>query len=797
MQPMCRCHLAALLVSSAVLVGGCYRAPALDQPCSITCTTTCPLNLTCDPTLHVCVAPGDDCEDVVPQDDVLFDAVATGTDFACGIATDRSLWCWGSNLEHQISPVDVAQIPIPTRVGAATWDTIAVGGAHLCGLRDGKLFCWGRNDVWQATGREEDLREPTEITQPGVTAWSFVATGARSTCAIGDGKLYCWGYNKEGSLGTNVAADEREPVTQVANARTDWTFVALGHNHTCAIAGAGELYCFGKNEYDKCGGGTIDTPIFTADTWTHVGMTDGATCAIKADGTLHCFGAAGEGGLGPGNTTNAATPVPVAGTGWTKLAGSHRMMCGLRAGGEVVCWGTARFGGLPAGRWTHAPADFVVALPGGATDLDVAWSYAFTPTITPSPRADRSPDHELGCALVGTELRCWGDNRAGQLGTRAATGSPLPVASLVDVPLGPIALGAAHGCGIEGGTVACWGSVLHGAASGAIAGTATTPCTSAPCDVGAPRLIMPLDGVTALAVGRDHACALHGDTVTCWGDNAHGQLGGGSGAATPRAIPGAFTKLFADGGDRTCATTTASVVRCWGDDQPASDHPELSAFVAHATGASFRCYLDAGNGMWCEGDNSVGQFGMPTPSDAIAPIATAHVFTELAASAGADHACGRAPDGTVACWGDNARGATGGPSAVTTSPFSLPLAACTAISVTAAPGAADDDSLGFPSPPYAASCAICGGDIYCWGDNRRGQLGIGAPDFEEHATPMRVEVDALPGDPWTSLHAEGGVTCARALSGATRCWGTSRHGALGTGGTPANLPVTVRALRPR
>jgi hypothetical protein len=47
-----------------------------------------------------------------------------------------------------------------------------------------------------------------------------------------------------------------------------------------------------------------------------------------------------------------------------------------------------------------------------------------------------------------------------------------------------------------------------------------------------PRLVRALTGVTSLALGEFHGCALMGDplsgTLRCWGSNMAGQLGDGT-----------------------------------------------------------------------------------------------------------------------------------------------------------------------------------------------------------------------------------------------------------------------------
>ena len=63
-----------------------------------------------------------------------FSAVSTGEWHSCGLRSDGSISCWGSNGEGQANPPD----------GAFT--DVAAGSAHSCGLAsDGSISCWGSN----------------------------------------------------------------------------------------------------------------------------------------------------------------------------------------------------------------------------------------------------------------------------------------------------------------------------------------------------------------------------------------------------------------------------------------------------------------------------------------------------------------------------------------------------------------------------------------------------------------------------------------------------------------------------
>lgn len=96
---------------------------------------------------------------------------------------------------------------------------------------------------------------------------------------------------------------------------------------------------------------------------------------------------------------------------------------------------------------------------------------------------------------------------------------------------------------------------------------------------------------------------------------------------------------------------------------------------------------------------------------------------------------------------------------------------------------------------YYSTCASAFGEVFCWGDNTYGQLGV-APD-RALERPARVAV-AL-----TAVFIDGGERhmCALDTNGAVYCWGNNDAGQLGQGDqearyTPSRvkLPKRARAL---
>jgi alpha-tubulin suppressor-like RCC1 family protein len=93
----------------------------------------------------------------------------------------------------------------------------------------------------------------------------------------------------------------------------------------------------------------------------------------------------------------------------------------------------------------------------------------------------------------------------------------------------------------------------------------------------------------------------------------------------------------------------------------------------------------------------------------------------------------------------------------------------------------------------AYTCAVTReGTVRCWGSNWGGQLGDGTNT--SRLTPVPVS-PMLPALVVTAVATGGGHTCAVTREGAVWCWGDNRHGQLGDGTTTSRrTPVAVSGL---
>lgn len=348
------------------------------------------------------------------------------------------------------------------------------------------------------------------------------------------------------------------------------------------------------------------------------------------------------------------------------------------------------------------------------------------------------------CAVTSAGgLRCWGLNEHGQLGDGAFANRQVPGDVLLS-NVAQVAAGGEHTCALTtAGAVKCWGHNLYGEVGDGSASDRPFPTSVTGLQ----------SGVAAITMGFFHACALTtSGGVKCWGSNSNGAIGTGATAnyyTTPQDVVGLSSGVVAiDAGDlHTCALLANGGVKCWGwnlwgqigdgTSGPSADRltPVDVASVSNveqlAVGLDHACVLMAGDAVRCWGYNAYGQIGDGTQTDRPSPVDITLGGTPLGFAMGGGHSCAILPDG-VNCWGDNSYGEVGDG---TSGNLRLTPTGVTGLA-------------GLPAQLRGGAghtCALVGGDVYCWGRNVEGQLGDGTTT--NRSTPVPVAGGGKPPTP--------------------------------------------------
>jgi alpha-tubulin suppressor-like RCC1 family protein len=349
-----------------------------------------------------------------------------------------------------------------------------------------------------------------------------------------------------------------------------------------------------------------------------------------------------------------------------------------------------------------------------------------------------SAGSSLTCALLSNgTVYCWGDNRWGGLGLGSTEGpetctagacstTPRQVLGLTSTATA-VAGGGLHECALlSGPSMQCWGDN----ASGQL-GNATTAATAS-----TPVAVSVTGGVTGIGAGFYHTCAVASSAgnVWCWGFNGYGQLGNGTTTnnPVPQLVPSLSGVVEIGGGDQhPCARLSGGTVRCWGGNvrfqlggaSTTVDVSGVTGATSLATGALHTCALVSSGVVWCWGANGAGQVGDGSTSDRIIPWTV--LSGAAAIDAGSQHTCSvLSASGAVMCWGHNDWGKLGTGS--TTGPQTCGTTSTTSCSTT--PVAV----VGLAEPATALALGgnhtctlLSSGSVQCWGQNGSGQLGRG------------------------------------------------------------------------
>ena len=326
--------------------------------------------------------------------------------------------------------------------------------------------------------------------------------------------------------------------------------LALGSLHTCALTTTGGVKCWGGNSAGELGNRTKGsntarpvTPIGLASGVAAVTAGDEFSCAVSRGGA-RCWGDNLYGMLGNGSTKTSMRPVAVVGlkSGVRAIDAAAHHACALTGAGGVKCWGTAILGNGSTNLASYTPVD-VVGLTSGVTAISAG------PVVT--------------CALTGAGgVKCWGAGVLGSGGPTPGVLTPVDVAGL-STGVKEIEVGSHAACALTtAGGVKCWGENAVGQLG---TGKPTVGRSYSPVDVSGLST-----GVTAIAVGHDHACAIaRGGVVKCWGANLNGSVGVGDKAvhASPVTVAGLGrgVRAIAAGDYHTCAITREGVTKCWGN----------------------------------------------------------------------------------------------------------------------------------------------------------------------------------------------------------------------------------------
>jgi alpha-tubulin suppressor-like RCC1 family protein len=316
-----------------------------------------------------------------------------------------------------------------------------------------------------------------------------------------------------------------------------------------------------------------------------------------------------------------------------------------------------------------------------------------------------------------------------------------------------------------------------------------------------PRPLEGLGDVTALAAGQGQTCALtRAGKVSCLGSQFHGEVGDGiahmgSVTAAPTEVRGLGRVVqLAAGTITTCAIEEDGPTQCWGR------WPSWTTDVLNPGGRSRPGRVDArkdaaqigvGSTLACirrrdgETDCVAEELTKATVIYGQEPPSVRGRLAAVDVAAGDEFACVVRKSGEVACRGTNRHGQLGGANDVVISRWQW------------TPIAGIRDAVRIAAGSVHVCAVTADGQLYCWGNDVRCQLGGGTVTGPAHPTPVKVA-----GLPPVTAAALGWLhSCALTRTGEIWCWGENDAGQLADGTTksscvPRRVPLPPRTAKP-
>ena len=351
-----------------------------------------------------------------------FRAITAGSSHSCGLRTDGTIQCWGSNWEGkavapsgQFSAVTVSynhscglrtdgtiqcwgsRDHLETDAPDGQFTAITAGWQHSCGLRiDNTIQCWGSNssdapagafktvtvDKWHSCGLRIDNTIQCWGGRNGNDApdgqFTAITAGWQHSCGLRiDNTIQCWGSNSHGQ------ADAPDG---------QFTAITAGEEHSCGIQTDTSIKCWGNNSH-----GQADPPDgqFTAIT-----ASEEHSCGIQTDTSIKCWGNNSHGQADPPDGQ------------FTAITAGEKHSCGIQTDASIKCWGDPDDAGLEYPslsrvynvRWTSIYTGYAPLVRVTWSETPQATYYQLYHCYTLSPVLDCTP-RLIVSTIVGTEYR--------------------------------------------------------------------------------------------------------------------------------------------------------------------------------------------------------------------------------------------------------------------------------------------------------------------------------------------------------------------------------------------------------
>jgi alpha-tubulin suppressor-like RCC1 family protein len=196
--------------------------------------------------------------------------LAVGTDFACALTRERTVWCWGSNGDDRLGVPNVSASTTPLRVADGNGGAITLVGVEevraadhaACARSAPGVVCWGLN-LAGAFGNAPVGASLPALALATTSTVTGLYLGLDTTCITRGAGALCWGNDYAGELGRPsppTCASSGGPcdpnpgyVVSADASRLDVVSLAPGAGFMCGLTSDGGVWCWGDDSHGQLG----------------------------------------------------------------------------------------------------------------------------------------------------------------------------------------------------------------------------------------------------------------------------------------------------------------------------------------------------------------------------------------------------------------------------------------------------------------------------------------------------------------------------------------------------------------
>ena len=389
------------------------------------------------------------CLGVSADDAACSPQVSVGDGFMVALASDGSLYAWGSNFTGTLGNGTTSDSQTPVKVSMPTnakFVSVSAGWNHVIALSaDGKVYAWGANGYGQLGFDSEGVENvPKLVTLPTEDKVISVAAGNSFSLALtSTGNVYAWGINTVGQLGVSSSEETARIAPQKIEALAGVfaTSIYAGNTTGAAVAADGKVWFWGDNQEKQLGvsDGSERTPVQKTSSTpyfaTQVALGDHHSSLVELNGSVKGVGTNlyGQFGNGTINSTTSsvklnAAILPEGVLASSVVAGEGHCVI-LDKSGQVYAFGNnfrGQLGCNSTNSYEASPQKVSIPMESGAKAVFLDACH-----------------HNSAAVDSNGFVWTWGDNSTGQLGNNALVESATPVGVVDESGAGRLCLGKA------------------------------------------------------------------------------------------------------------------------------------------------------------------------------------------------------------------------------------------------------------------------------------------------------------------------------------------------------------------